>query len=253
VSPTRTPRAGRIESGTATLQRRLDWQRLKPYLLDQADDAPDELPTTLRRRRMVVVVALIVGTSLLGLSLSVRPGGAAFYPLTGAVAIIWAGGGLLSGPLRLGWVEADGQRRRPVLSALALGLLIAAIFVVGALIVREIPPLSHLTEHVLAHARKGFLPLVVLVTLLNAIAEEIFFRGALFAAIGPRHRVAICTVLYALVTLASGNLMLVFAALTLGVVLAGQRRASGGILAPMITHFVWSAVLVFALPAIFPS
>jgi membrane protease YdiL (CAAX protease family) len=34
--------------------------------------------------------------------------------------------------------------------------------------------------------------------------------------------------------------MLVFAALTLGLVFGLPRRASGGILAPIITHATWS-------------
>jgi membrane protease YdiL (CAAX protease family) len=44
--------------------------------------------------------------------------------------------------------------------------------------------------------------------------------------------------------------MLVFAALTLGVVLALQRRASGGILGPILTHLTWSTVMLFALPTL---
>jgi len=43
--------------------------------------------------------------------------------------------------------------------------------------------------------------------------------------------------------------MLVFAALFLGLVLGLQRRTSGGILAPIITHVTWSMILLFALPA----
>jgi membrane protease YdiL (CAAX protease family) len=53
---------------------------------------------------------------------------------------------------------------------------------------------------------------------------------------------------YALATIATLNPMLVFAALTLGAVLALQRRASGGILAPMITHVTWSTMMLLVLP-----
>ena len=113
---------------------------------------------------------------------------------------------------------------------------------------REIDPLR---DYVVQRARprqQGNLALIAVVTLLNGVAEEIFFRGALFAAIGRRHPVLISTAIYALVTVATGNPMLVFAALTLGAVLGLQRRASGGILAPMITHLTWSTVMLFALP-----
>lgn len=204
-----------------------------------------------RRRRIVVAVVLVIGAVLLGISLSVRPGGNAFYPLTLAVALTWAAGGYFSGPLHLGYLPFRGTLRRPVITGIVVGALAAAVFIAGALVVRLIPPLHDYVENVLAHARYGSLPLIVLVTLLNGIAEEVFFRGGLFAAIGRRHPVLISTLIYAAATVATGNPMLVFAALTLGVVLALQRRASGGILAPIITHITWSMAMLFVLPPLF--
>ena len=93
-------------------------------------------------------------------------------------------GGFASGPLHLGRINFRGELRRPIMLPILLGLATAAVFIVGAVIVREIEPLRDLTENVLAFARYGSLPLVALITLMNGIAEEIFFRGALFAAIG---------------------------------------------------------------------
>ena len=62
---------------------------------------------------------------------------------------------------------------------------------------------------------------------------------------------AVTTVAYALATLATGNVMLTFAALLLGAVVGLQRRASGGILAPILTHCTWSVAMLFVLPAVF--
>jgi uncharacterized protein len=45
--------------------------------------------------------------------------------------------------------------------------------------------------------------------------------------------------------------MLSFAAVLLGLIVGLQRRASGGILAPILTHCTWSLAMLFALPAIF--
>jgi uncharacterized protein len=62
----------------------------------------------------------------------------------------------------------------------------------------------------------------------------------------------VSTVLYVAATSATtGNPMLGFAAVILGLVCAYERRMTGGVLAPMLTHFFWGLVLVLALPPIF--
>ncbi len=60
----------------------------------------------------------------------------------------------------------------------------------------------------------------------------------------------ISTIIYAIVTVATGNPMLVFAAVVMGFLFGLQRRASGGILASMLTHVTWSTVMLLALPPI---
>lgn len=231
----------------AGLRDRLE-RAVAPALIDKVPRDHWQPDREFRRRRVVVAIVLVVGATLLGISLAVSPGDGLFYPLGLAVALTWTLGGLLSGPLHLGYLPFRGALRRPVLTPVVIGLLVSAVFVVGALIIREIPPLRDYVATVLAHATKGSLPLVTVVTLANGAAEEVFFRGALFAAVGQRRPVLISTAIYALATVATGNPMLVFAALTLGLVLALQRRASGGILAPMLTHLTWSTVMLFGLP-----
>jgi hypothetical protein len=226
---------------------------LRPALVDKVPRDHREPDSAVRRRRLVVVLVLAAGALMLGLSLSVRPGDPAFYPLTAGLAAVWLVGGLSAGPLHLGRISFRGELRRPVLRPVVIGLAAAGVFVLGALVVREIEPLRALTEDVLAHARYGSLPLVAGVTVLNGIAEETFFRGALFAALGRRRPVLASTVIYAAATVATGNPMLVFAAAALGLVLGLERRASGGILAPMVTHVTWSLAMLLALPPLFAS
>ena len=139
------------------------------------------------------------------------------------------------------------MKRRRLFSG-ALGALLLGLFMVGAVVVAQVPFLRDPVQELLDHARFGSLALVAVITVVNGVAEELFFRGAVFAAIGRRYPVLISTGIYAVVTVATGNPVLVFAALTMGLLFATQRRASGGILAPMITHLTWSTVMVLALP-----
>ena len=93
--------------------------------------------------------------------------------------------------------------------------------------------------------------LIVVITLVNGVAEELFFRGALYTVLQKRHPVLISTLLYVVATSASGNPMLGFAAVILGTVCALERRATGGVLAPVLTHLVWGLIMVLALPPLF--
>jgi uncharacterized protein len=226
---------------------------VRATFVDQVPRDHTETDARFRRRRIVAAVTLVAGATLLGFSLAVRPGDPLFYPMTLGVAAVWIVGSLLSGPLHLGRITRRGKLRRPILTPIAVGLIMGAIFVAGAVVVRFIPPLAGLADQVLDHARYGSIVLIAIVTLVNGMAEEVFFRGALFAAIGRRHAVIISTVIYGLATVATLNPMLVFAAVLLGAILALERRASGGILAPILTHITWSTILLFALPPVIGS
>lgn len=70
-------------------------------LIDKVPRDHSQPDDQFRRRRIVVAVVLVLGATLLGVSLDVRPGDATFYPLTLGVAVIWTAGGFLSGPLHL--------------------------------------------------------------------------------------------------------------------------------------------------------
>jgi membrane protease YdiL (CAAX protease family) len=135
-----------------------------------------------------------------------------------------------------------------------LGAGLALVFVAGAFLIRTVPLLNdNLTPFirtVLEHAQQGNGFVLLLVTVINGIAEELFFRGAMYAAI-PRHPVLWTTVAYVVATLATGNVMLAFAAILLGTVCGLERRASGGILAPILTHITWSLSMLFLLPLLF--
>jgi len=212
-----------------------------------------DTPGALRRRQVVTLAFVALGGGLLAFSLRIEPGSSSFYVATLALAGVWTIGAFASGPLHLGRIAHRTDLRRPVLSPILLGAVLVAVFTLGAITIREISffdPLSDQIRSVLDHADQGAWSVLVLITTLNGIAEELFFRGAAYAAT-PRHPVAVTTVAYTLATLATGNVMLTFAALLLGAVVGLQRRASGGILAPILTHITWSVAMLFILPAVF--
>lgn len=211
----------------------------------------DEAPSVVRRRRLVVCVVLVAGAALMAYSLTRPPGDASFYWLTFALAAVWTGGSLISGPIHLGRTTWRSTARRPVLTGAAMGLVLGAAFLAGGLVVRTIPAIAEPITRVLEYTNYGPLGLIVLIALVNAVAEELFFRGALYTALGRFYPVVISTLLYAAATMATGNPMLAFAGLILGTVCGLQRRATGGVLAPILTHAVWGPMMVLGLPPIF--
>ncbi len=203
------------------------------------------------RRSIAVAVTVIVGAVGLGLALSVRPGDPMFYPATLGVASLWVVGALASGPLRLGRGRSrDGGTSRGVLQGLILGAMLLAVFLAGALVVVRIPVLREPVEGLLAHATYGSIALVAAITAVNGIAEELFFRGALFAALPSSVTVAGSTLLYAASTLFAGVPLLTFAAVCLGLLTAAQRRVTGGVLGPIASHLTWSLGMLFLLPPV---
>lgn len=212
-----------------------------------------ESAEALRRRQVVTAAVVLVGAGMLAVSLRIEPGSAWFYPATFALAAVWTVGAFLSGPLHLGRIATARDSStlvRPLVPPVVLGLGLAAVFVAGGLVVREIPWLDRQVRSVTDFADQGALPLLVVITAVNGVAEELFFRGAAYAAV-PRRPVVWTTLAYVLATLATGNVMLTFAAVVLGVVVGLQRRASGGILAPVLTHCSWSLAMLIALPLLF--
>ncbi|MCW2784910.1 MAG: family intrarane metalloprotease [Marmoricola sp.] len=230
---------------------RLD--RLLPMSLTHVVDlGSSESDAVKRRRRRTVAATAVTGAGLLGASLSTKPGSREFYLSSAAAAGAWTIGSLLSGPLHLGWIEnRDSTLRRPVLTPLATGVGAFGLFYVGALVARRVPVLDAAVARVLLFADDGDSRMVLTTTLANGLGEELFFRGALYAALGDQNSVAASTAVYVLATTTTRNPALVLAAAVMGTLFGLQRRASGGIQAPTITHLTWSVLMVRFLPPLF--
>lgn len=204
-----------------------------------------------RRRRVVTGVSLL-GTGLLGVTLSTKPGSKSFYGMTVAVAATWTAGGVLSGPLHLGWIQGRDRRlRRPIITPIATGVGAFGFFCGCALVARRIPSLNRAVGNVLAFAEVGSTPAVLATALANGLGEEVFFRGALFSALEADRAVVVSTAVYTLATASTRNPALMLAAGVMGTLFSLQRRASGGLQAPVLTHLTWSTLMVCYLPRLF--
>jgi hypothetical protein len=226
---------------------------VRSSLLDMTPRNHRQSDREFRRRQVVSAVVVVIGAVVLGYSLRIQDDPTRFSLFALLLAVVWAVGAFASGPLHLGRIgqplQPDLNAPRPVWPPILVGIALVVLFVVGAFLIREIPWLDDQVKTVLRHAQEGSKLLLLLVTVVNGIAEEMFFRGAMYAAL-PRHQVAWTTLAYTVATLATGNVMLGFAAIVLGAVVGLQRRASGGILAPILTHLVWSVSMLYLLPAI---
>lgn len=211
-------------------------------------------------RPWVVAGVGVAGASLLGRAFAAPPGSARFYALSSAVAATWLGGARLargrarrgSGRTRLVPGRArPGDWQRVVLAPVATGVAAFGVFYGGALVARHVPALDGAINRVFRFADEGSTPLVVLTTLVNGVAEETFFRGAVYSAAGDRHPVAVSSAVYVLATAPTRNPALVLASALMGVVFAAQRRASGGVHGPALAHVTWSSLMLRYIPPLF--
>ena len=130
---------------------------------------------------------LPAGTALLGLSLAAEGDDPMFYALTLGLAGTWTAGALASGP-----VPAGAAFTRPGLRSLAEPVLTGAgtfgLFYAAARVARRNPTLNRaISQRARLHGHRAA-GLVLLTAGLNAVAEELFFHGALWDAAGPDHR-----------------------------------------------------------------
>ncbi len=177
---------------------------LPASLADKVPRDHREADQAFAHRRRIVAAVSLTGAGLLGVSLSTRPGSPQFYATTLGVAGVWVTGGIAAGPLHLGWERGpDRTLRRPVVTPIVTGGYAFAVFYGAALLVRRAPVLDAALRDILRFAAEGSTPLVLITTLANGAAEEVFFRGALYAAVGEKSSVAVSTAVYTLATVAT--------------------------------------------------
>ena len=204
---------------------------------------------SVRRRWVIAAATSVGGAGLLGISLSTEADSPQFYALTLGLAGTWAAGALAVGPLEPG--RANNLRdalRRQVAGPVLTGAGTFGLFYGAARLARYIPPLSRAIGSALHYADHGSTRLVPLTAGANAVAEELFFRGALWSLAGESSPIVKTTLAYAATVAATRNPALLLAGTATSVIFGLQRRASGGFLAPALAHLTWSQLMLRYLP-----
>jgi len=202
----------------------------------------------------IITATGLAGAGLLAASLSVRAGSRQFYLLTTALACTWAGGALAAGPLP--WARPPDHGNLPhrlVVMPVLTGAGAFGLFYGAARLARHIPALHQAIAAVLRYAEDGPAPLVLLTASANAVAEELFFRGALWSLTEQAHSLATTTLGYTATTVVTRNPSLTIAGTATSVLFGLHRRASDGVLAPAISHLTWSLLMLHYLPPLFET
>jgi membrane protease YdiL (CAAX protease family) len=86
------------------------------------------------------------------------------------------------------------------------------------------------------------------------IGEEVVWRGVVHTAIAGRCGASATVVLgaaaYALAMAPTGSPVLVLAAFACGIVWGALRASTGSLLAPLVAHLLWDALVLFAYPLV---
>ena len=146
------------------------------------------------------------------------------------MAATWTIGSFVSGPIPF-QPDRDAAGRTFVGPVMA-GVAAFGAFLAAYLVARHLPLVGPALDGVLATADAGPTALVLFVALVNGAGEELFFRGALHAVLEPHRPAITTTIVYVVVTAATGNVALVIAAAVMGAVFSLERLSTRGVLAP---------------------
>jgi membrane protease YdiL (CAAX protease family) len=195
---------------------------------------------------VVVALTLVVGIVLLRITLSVSSGSQTFGVVGALLAATWLTGGVLAGPLPRRTRSPLRPARREIVGAVVCGAVAYVAFLAADLVAQQIAVLTHALSTL--PKPEAITVLTIAIVVANGVGEEVFFRGALYSALARRRPVIVSTVIYVAVTVATLNVALVLAAAVMGTLFACQRRATRGVVVPIVTHVTWSVLMLCALP-----
>jgi uncharacterized protein len=205
---------------------------------------------TAEHRRLAALVTTLIATAMfaaaLGLRTRIDP-----FASTGIAACVAIPLALRTlGRARLARLFTATWRQVALASALGIGLVLVthAVFAVMPSTVRR----EILTLYI---SIEGDIPtpLLAAITAAVVLTEELVWRGTALELLGPRYTsriaaAALALMLYVVPQLVGGEWILVLAAVGLGGLSSWLRLATGGLVAPLVTHATWSIAIFVLVP-----
>ncbi len=196
------------------------------------------------RSRPVAVGTLIVGATLIGVTFGVPKGRTAFYLAGFALAATW----LVAFALVPSRIRPHRHLPADITVGLGAGSTMFGVFLAGAWTLSGVPLIDKAVDDVFTTADTSTMLWVIALAGVNAVAEELFFRGTLIDAVPRRFAAAAGVVPYALTTVPSGNAALAIAAMVMGAVFTALRIRTDALTASIATHLSWSALMIALFP-----
>jgi membrane protease YdiL (CAAX protease family) len=145
----------------------------------------------------------------------------------------------------------------PTRYAILHGLLGGTIITVGTYFVYDlaaalIPGLDSLVEGLYGAANTQALPVALAWVSLIILAEEVLWRGVLLESLDRRLPRAVASIvsvsIYTVAQLGSGSWVVAAMALVCGSIWTWQRRASDSLVAPLLSHLIWTPTVILIHP-----
>ena len=113
---------------------------LNAALVEPVPRDHSESDAAFRRRRVVAGVTLLLGLGVHAWALRIPAGNDLFYLAAVALALVWAVGALVSGPLHLGraHTRSGDHGGRSIVQSVVLGGALLGLFLAGAVVVARI-------------------------------------------------------------------------------------------------------------------
>lgn len=203
-------------------------------------------------RKLSLAAALALATACFAAALALRAQLNPWWSSAAAAAVAIAASSVA---LRDRLRPLCAVRASAVAGAVALGVaMVAATHAAYRALIAVVPDLerevSALYRDVGPDAPGPALTVALIAVIVTA--EELVWRGVAVELVHDRlsaaRTVAVTVALYAVPQLAGGEWVLIAAAVGAGAVFAAQRVVTRGLVAPLVTHAIWSASIFSALP-----